>query len=180
MGLVVGLANWRVIKPLEAKIKHIEPLEDKIKHIEPLEDKIKHIEPLELDMEAAVEALFSGADVEEFINSSPSSPESYIVSSPSSPGVDPTLVSTSLLSPLSRSSSPDVSTGSPVPAFLLKLWSMVNNPETDPLICWSQDGTAFLIKDTSQMSNVLLPYYFKHSNFSSFVRQLNMYGFTKL
>lgn len=27
--------------------------------------------------------------------------------------------------------------GSNVPAFLTKLWTLVEDPETDPLICWS-------------------------------------------
>ena len=33
-----------------------------------------------------------------------------------------------------------------VPAFLAKLWKMVDNPETDALIGWSEEGTSFLIR----------------------------------
>jgi len=67
-----------------------------------------------------------------------------------------------------------------VPAFLAKLWKMVDNPETDLLICWSDEGTSFLIKNQADFTKQMLPYYYKHSNMASFVRQLNMYGFHKV
>ena len=38
-----------------------------------------------------------------------------------------------------------------VPAFLAKLWKMVDNPETDSLIGWSEDGNSFLIRFVSKM-----------------------------
>jgi len=67
-----------------------------------------------------------------------------------------------------------------VPAFLAKLWKMVDNPETDELISWSDEGTSFIIKNQPEFARSLLPYYYKHSNMASFVRQLNMYGFHKV
>merc|ERR1719357_272632 len=67
-----------------------------------------------------------------------------------------------------------------VPAFLAKLWKMVDNPETDELISWSEEGTSFIIKNQPEFTQSLLPYYYKHSNMASFVRQLNMYGFHKV
>jgi heat shock transcription factor 1 len=66
------------------------------------------------------------------------------------------------------------------PAFLGKLWKMVNDPSTDHLICWSPSGTSFVIPNQAQFWYELLPLYYKHNNMSSFVRQLNMYGFHKL
>jgi len=71
-------------------------------------------------------------------------------------------------------------TGGNVPAFLSKLWKMVNNPEFANLICWSDDGNSFLIKNQTQFAASLLPYYYKHSNMASFIRQLNMYDFHKV
>ncbi|XP_016394573.1 heat shock factor protein 1 [Sinocyclocheilus rhinocerous] len=61
-----------------------------------------------------------------------------------------------------------------VPAFVSKLWTLVEAPSTNDLICWSQDGCSFLVQDEQQFSKEVLPLYFKHSNMTSFVRQLNM------
>ncbi|XP_042321506.1 heat shock factor protein 1 isoform X2 [Sceloporus undulatus] len=70
--------------------------------------------------------------------------------------------------------------GSNVPAFLTKLWTLVEDPETDALICWSPSGNSFHVFDQGQFAKEVLPKYFKHNNMASFVRQLNMYGFRKV
>ncbi|XP_051729685.1 heat shock factor protein 1 isoform X2 [Ctenopharyngodon idella] len=70
--------------------------------------------------------------------------------------------------------------GNNVPAFLTKLWTLVEDPDTDPLICWSPNGTSFHVFDQGRFSKEVLPKYFKHNNMASFVRQLNMYGFRKV
>ncbi|ELV13598.1 Heat shock factor protein 1 [Tupaia chinensis] len=67
-----------------------------------------------------------------------------------------------------------------VPAFLTKLWTLVSDPDTDALICWSPSGNSFHVFDQGQFAKAVLPKYFKHSNMASFVRQLNMYGFRKV
>ena len=64
--------------------------------------------------------------------------------------------------------------------FLTKLFSMVNDPSTDRLICWSLEGNSFQVLNQEGFSKEVLPLFFKHSNFASFVRQLNMYGFHKV
>ncbi|KAL6440163.1 hypothetical protein ACFW04_003041 [Cataglyphis niger] len=69
--------------------------------------------------------------------------------------------------------------GTGVPAFLAKLWKLVEDPETDNLICWSPNGRSFIIKNQAKFARELLPHYYKHNNMASFVRQLNMYGFHK-
>ena len=66
-----------------------------------------------------------------------------------------------------------------VPPFLAKLWKMVDDPDTDNLITWGDTGDSFVIMHQAAFSENLLPYYYKHSNLASFVRQLNMYGFNK-
>ena len=51
----------------------------------------------------------------------------------------------------------------------------------DPKIAgWSADGTSFLVRDTDRLAKVTIPQYFKHNKWSSFVRQLNFYGFKKV
>lgn len=62
--------------------------------------------------------------------------------------------------------------------FIAKTYRIVNSDE--PTACWVQGGKSFLILDPKKFSKTVLPKYFKHSKFSSFVRQLNFYGFRKL
>ncbi|XP_022733554.1 heat stress transcription factor A-8 [Durio zibethinus] len=64
--------------------------------------------------------------------------------------------------------------------FLKKCYEMVDDEATDSLISWSQNNDSFIIWDMTEFSVQLLPKYFKHSNFSSFIRQLNIYGFRKI
>ncbi|KAI7872106.1 HSF-type DNA-binding-domain-containing protein [Spinellus fusiger] len=67
-----------------------------------------------------------------------------------------------------------------VPAFLNKLYNMVEDPASDELIRWAADGSSFIVARHEDLAKKVLPRFFKHSNFSSFVRQLNMYGFHKV
>ncbi|XP_073124595.1 heat shock factor protein HSF24 [Henckelia pumila] len=67
-----------------------------------------------------------------------------------------------------------------VPApFLTKTYDLVDDPETNDVISWNDSGTTFVVWKTAEFAKDLLPNYFKHNNFSSFVRQLNTYGFRK-
>ncbi|KAI4325640.1 hypothetical protein MLD38_031022 [Melastoma candidum] len=68
---------------------------------------------------------------------------------------------------------------STLPPFLLKTYMLVEDPATDEVISWNDDGTAFVVWQLDDFSRDLLPTLFKHCNFSSFVRQLNTYGFRK-
>ncbi|XP_037953778.1 heat shock factor protein [Teleopsis dalmanni] len=72
----------------------------------------------------------------------------------------------------------DMSAG--VPAFLAKLWRLVEDPDTNNLICWGNDGQSFIIQNQAQFARELLPQNYKHNNMASFIRQLNMYGFHKI
>ncbi|KAH9980806.1 hypothetical protein BGW80DRAFT_1198910, partial [Lactifluus volemus] len=67
-----------------------------------------------------------------------------------------------------------------VPPFVQKLYELVNAPSSDELIRWSDAGDSFFVFEHERFANDILPRFFKHRNFSSFVRQLNMYGFHKI
>lgn len=47
------------------------------------------------------------------------------------------------------------------------------------MIRWSDDGNSFIVLDEDEFARTLIPELFKHNNYASFVRQLNMYGFHK-
>lgn len=67
-----------------------------------------------------------------------------------------------------------------VPPFLQKLYEIVNDPNNDELIRWSENGDSFFVLNHERFAREVLGHWFKHQKFTSFVRQLNMYGFHKI
>jgi HSF-type DNA-binding len=64
-------------------------------------------------------------------------------------------------------------------AFIHKLYNMLEDKSIQHLISWSNTNESFVMSPSNEFSKVLAQY-FKHTNISSFVRQLNMYGFHKV
>ena len=61
------------------------------------------------------------------------------------------------------------------PSFLTKTYDIVDDASTNQIVSWSKGNNSFIVWDPQAFSITLLPRYFKHNNFSSFVRQLNTY-----
>ncbi|KAK6340983.1 stress-responsive transcription factor hsf1 [Orbilia brochopaga] len=66
-----------------------------------------------------------------------------------------------------------------LPPFVEKVATFVNDENNHDIIRWSDDGDSFVVLDEDRFSKELIPGVFKHNNFASFVRQLNMYNFHK-
>lgn len=61
-----------------------------------------------------------------------------------------------------------------------KLWLLVNDHHISS-ICWNSSGEEIIIREKSFIDEVLkLKWYFKTTDFNSFIRQLNLYGFRKV
>ncbi|CAH2062964.1 unnamed protein product [Thlaspi arvense] len=60
--------------------------------------------------------------------------------------------------------------------FLTKTFEIVDDPNTNHIVSWNRGGISFVVWDPHSFSATILPLYFKHNNFSSFVRQLNTYS----
>ncbi|KAL2341017.1 hypothetical protein Fmac_008957 [Flemingia macrophylla] len=69
---------------------------------------------------------------------------------------------------------------SSLPPFLTKTYEMVDDPSTNSVVSWSPTNKSFVVWNPPEFSSELLPRFFKHGNFSSFIRQLNTYGFRKI
>ncbi|KAJ6869860.1 hypothetical protein NC651_034539 [Populus alba x Populus x berolinensis] len=81
-------------------------------------------------------------------------------------------------SPLAAAAGGETSRSTPTP-FLTKTFKIVDDHTIDDVISWNEDGSSFIVWNPTLFSRDLLPKFFKHNNFSSFVRQLNTYGFRK-
>ncbi|KAL9025931.1 MAG: hypothetical protein Q9196_005324 [Gyalolechia fulgens] len=66
-----------------------------------------------------------------------------------------------------------------IPPFVQKLSSFLDESRNTELIRWSTNGDSFIVIDEDEFARTLIPELFKHKNYASFVRQLNMYGFHK-
>jgi len=64
------------------------------------------------------------------------------------------------------------------PPFLLKTYDLLEEGEAEDItkiVSWNAEGTSFVVWSPAEFSELTLPRYFKHNNFSSFIRQLNTY-----
>ncbi|KAJ3490929.1 hypothetical protein NLI96_g1094 [Meripilus lineatus] len=64
--------------------------------------------------------------------------------------------------------------------FVKKLFKMLEDTSYSDVVSWGPHGDCFVVKDMNEFTKTILPRTFKHSNFASFVRQLNKYDFHKV
>ncbi|GAA5878990.1 hypothetical protein JCM1840_007407 [Sporobolomyces johnsonii] len=68
-----------------------------------------------------------------------------------------------------------------VKPFIGKLFHLLSHPESyRDVIVWDEQGLAFICHHGRRFTSEVLPQLFGHGNVSSFTRQLNVYGFTRL
>ena len=66
-----------------------------------------------------------------------------------------------------------------VPGFVRTVYTLLRVCD-DSIIGWSEDGTQILIKEPDRFAAEVCPKFFRHRNFNSFTRLLNMYQFHKV
>ncbi|CUM64803.1 uncharacterized protein PRCAT00002416001 [Priceomyces carsonii] len=89
---------------------------------------------------------------------------------------NPTLPKTEDMSHLSSNSSNQSGSND----FVKKLFQMLKEDTYKDIVRWTTNGDSFVVLNTNEFTKDILPRHFKHSNFASFVRQLNKYDFHKV
>ena len=64
--------------------------------------------------------------------------------------------------------------------FSVKLHRILSNPEYEHMIAWLPHGRSWRVIDPIKFANVVIPLYFRHNRFSSFMRQVNGWGFHRV
>lgn len=61
-------------------------------------------------------------------------------------------------------------------AFLATVFAMVDEPSSDSIVTWSEQGDSFVIKRLDLLEEQVIPRFFNHRDLLSFVVQLNNHG----
>ena len=64
--------------------------------------------------------------------------------------------------------------------FLIQLYDILEDENNKNIIHWGEDGQYFIIENMYDFIEKILPKYYNHNNYASFVRQLNKYNFHKI
>ena len=64
-------------------------------------------------------------------------------------------------------------------SFPKKLYCILSDPKNEKAITWLPDGCSWKVLDQKRLKNEVLPHYFDHNNYTSFMRQVNAYGFQR-
>ena len=77
-------------------------------------------------------------------------------------------------------SEPFAGKGKKEPPFPLKLHQILANPEFAEYICWNPHGRSWRIAKPKVFEQVVIPLYFRHAKYASFMRQVNGWGFKRI
>jgi hypothetical protein len=72
------------------------------------------------------------------------------------------------------------SDGTKEPPFPLKLHQILSNPEYQDCISWLPHGKSWRILKPSAFEQVVIPLFFRHAKYASFMRQVNGWGFKRV
>jgi len=67
-----------------------------------------------------------------------------------------------------------------VPNFPAKMHSILSRPELADIVCWMPHGRSWRVLKPREFEVRVIPTYFEHSKFSSFIRQANGWGFRRM
>lgn len=65
-------------------------------------------------------------------------------------------------------------------SFPVKLHKILSNPEFCGIVSWLSHGRSWRIINREEFEQYVIPRYFRHSNLSSFMRQVNGWGFHRI
>ncbi|KAL3801632.1 hypothetical protein HJC23_013137 [Cyclotella cryptica] len=66
-----------------------------------------------------------------------------------------------------------------VPCFPAKMHAILASPDLNDIVAWDDHGRSFRILKPKRFECYILPRFFEHSKFSSFIRQANGWGFRR-
>lgn len=61
-----------------------------------------------------------------------------------------------------------------------KLHLILKTPELNDIICWQPHGRSWRVLQQKRFEKEVLPVFFRHGNYSSFIRQVNGWGFRRI
>ncbi|CAJ1970474.1 unnamed protein product [Cylindrotheca closterium] len=64
--------------------------------------------------------------------------------------------------------------------FPAKLYRILNTPEFNDIICWQPHGRSWRVLQQSRFEKEVLPVFFRHGRYASFIRQVNGWGFRRI
>ena len=66
------------------------------------------------------------------------------------------------------------------PTFIAKLHSILSNPAFEDIVSWLPHGRAWRVHQRRAFEEQVIPLYFRHGKYSSFMRQVNGWGFQRI